>query len=93
MKTMKMNTKISLIVSWEYNQYLVPKKETPGNNKKVKATQKLENGWIGIGIGSGRFGEDELKKDLNKKKEMRSMFNMPPDKPPEPDWDAIFKEK
>lgn len=50
-----------------------PKKgeEEDPNTKKLK---KLENGWVGVGIGSGKFGEDELKRDIKKKKEYRSIL-------------------
>lgn len=44
--------------------------------------KKKENGWVGVGIGSGKFGEEELKKDIKKTREARSIFNMPPEKPP-----------
>ena len=47
--------------------YNLVQNNKPEINKKDKVVRKLENGWIGIGIGSGKFGEEELKRDLNKK--------------------------
>jgi hypothetical protein len=55
---------------------------------------KKENGWIGIGIGSGKFGEEELKKEIKKKREARSIFNLPPEKPKEEEinFDKYYAE-
>eukprot|EP00343_Euplotes_focardii_P002222 CAMPEP_0205802642 /NCGR_PEP_ID=MMETSP0205-20121125/5036_1 /ASSEMBLY_ACC=CAM_ASM_000278 /TAXON_ID=36767 /ORGANISM="Euplotes focardii, Strain TN1" /LENGTH=83 /DNA_ID=CAMNT_0053069405 /DNA_START=203 /DNA_END=451 /DNA_ORIENTATION=- len=49
-------------------------------NKKEEIRKKKEHEWIGIGLGSGKFGEEELKKDIKKKREAKSIFNKAPAK-------------
>ena len=48
----------------------VPNEKIDKYNQRLK---QLENGWVGIGLGSGKFGEDELKRSIGKKREYRSI--------------------
>lgn len=52
--------------------------------------KKKEKAWVGIGIGTGKFGEEQLKTDIKKQREARSIFNMPPPKQKEEEyvWDG-----
>ena len=43
---------------------------------------------MGIGLGKGHFGEEEFMKDVKKKREARSIFNMPPPKQVEEEYDS-----
>lgn len=56
--------------------------------QKDKIMKKKEKEWVGIGIGSGKFGEEELRKDIQKQREGRSIFNAPPPKIVEEDYDS-----
>ena len=48
--------------------------------RKGENISKREKGWIGIGFGTGKYAEDEVKKELIKKKEVKSIFNVPKEK-------------
>ncbi|CAI2374055.1 unnamed protein product [Moneuplotes crassus] len=73
----------------DYDEFLNgPRKSKVKQTKTDDKFKKKEQGWIGIGIGGGRFGEEELRRDILKKREARSIFNMPPEKPTEEEYDS-----
>lgn len=67
----------SLFLNWALGPREV---KDPKASKKDDKLKKKEQKWVGIGLGSGQFGEEQLKTDIKKQREARSIFNEPPKK-------------